>query len=487
MLFRFAFLNKKNTIFKRYKKYNPHVFHLILKNLFWFCFGAIIGFFFFVSFLFIIYQKNYRDIVYSGIFVDGIDFGGKTKTDIENYFAKKNQTIEKSTIIFTAPTSIATVSAKEIGFGYDVDLLTQQAFSVGRSDNQLSNLSIILQAYFNEIHLPAAYHYSADKLDGFLAPFKQETDLKPVNALFAFENGKVSAFSLSHDGQVVDMDTLKDELYQKLLNTIANNRPTQIVMKVPIKVVKPEVTTENANSLGVRELIGEGTSLFYHSIENRIYNVALAANRLNGILIPPGDVFSFDKALGDISAFTGYKQAYVIENGRTVLGDGGGVCQVSTTLFRAALNAGLPITERNPHAYRVGYYEQDSGPGIDAAVYSPTVDLKFKNDTGHYILIQSQADTTNLRLTFDLYGTKDGRRVTISQPVVLSESPAPAPLYQDDPTLPKGEVKQVDFSANGASVYFTRLVSKDGKDIIADKFSSNYRPWQAIFLRGTKE
>src|SRR5205085_743367 len=128
-----------------------------------------------------------------------------------------------------------------------------------------------------------------------------------------------------------------------------------------------------------------------------------------GVLIAPGQVFSFSKAIGEVSSFTGYKQAYVIENGKTVLGDGGGVCQVSTTLFRAALNAGLPIVERHPHAYRVQYYEEDSGPGIDAAVYVPSVDLKFKNDTGHHILIQAYADVENLRLTFDLYGANDGR------------------------------------------------------------------------------
>jgi vancomycin resistance protein YoaR len=256
---------------------------------------------------------------------------------------------------------------------------------------------------------------------------------------------------------------------------------------MPVNVVKPEITNENVNSLGITDLIGEGTSLFYHSIENRIYNIQLAANRLNGLLIAPGEVFSFDKALGDVSSFTGYKQAYVIENGKTVLGDGGGVCQVSTTLFRAALHAGLPIVERNPHAYRVGYYEEDSGPGIDAAVYVPSVDLKFRNDTGHSILIQAFADTQNLRLTFDLYGTKDNRVVTIGDPVVSSQTPAPATLYQDDPTLPKGEVKQVDFAADGANVYFTRTVSKDGKVVIADKFISNYRPWQAVYLRGTKD
>src|SRR6185369_11000366 len=115
-------------------------------------------------------------------------------------------------------------------------------------------------------------------------------------------------------------------------------------------------------------------------------------------------------------------------------GDGGGVCQVSTTLFRAALNAGLPIVERHAHAYRVHYYEEDSSPGVDATVYVPTVDLKFKNDTGHYILIQSIIDLTQPRLTFMIYGTNDGRVVNQTAPVVTNIRPAPADKYEDDPT-----------------------------------------------------
>ncbi|MEK9207877.1 MAG: VanW family protein, partial [Patescibacteria group bacterium] len=244
---------------------------------------------------------------------------------------------------------------------------------------------------------------------------------------------------------------------------------------------------EKVNKMGIKELIGSGTSLFQHSIETRIYNVNLAASRINGVLVSPGDTFSFAKSVGDVSSLTGYKQAYIIENGKTVLGDGGGVCQVSTTLFRAALNSGLPIVERNAHAYRVGYYEQDSPPGIDATVYVPSVDLKFKNDTGNYILIQSIIDPEELRLTFMIYGTKDGRISELSTPVVTNQTPAPPDKFEDDPNLPKGQIKQIDFAASGANVYFTRTVTKDGKVIIADKFSSNYRPWQAVYLRGTKE
>ena len=487
MLFPSPFFTRKKILFKKNKKNNPPVVHRMIKSIFWFILGAVLGLFFFVSFLLIIYQRSNKDLIYSGILVDGHDFSGQTKKNVIDYFTNKNRIIEKDTIEFISSQSIATVSAKQLGFGYDEELLAEQAYSFGHSDNQISNLSIIVQAFFNQIYLPRAYRYSPGNLDQLLEPLKKDIEVQPVNALFTFDNGRVSAFTLSRDGLAVDIDKLKEQVYADLVKFSDKNISGKISIQVPVKTVKPVVTNENVNSYGIRELIGEGTSLFQHSIENRIYNVQLAASRLNGILIAPDEVFSFDKALGDISSFTGYKQAYVIENGHTVLGDGGGVCQVSTTLFRAALKAGLPIVERNQHAYRVGYYEQDSGPGIDAAVYSPSVDLKFKNDTGHYILIQSYTDTANLKLTFDLYGVSDGRVSTIDQPVILSQSPAPDPLYQDDPTLPKGEVKQIDFAAGGANVYFTRTVKKDGKITLSDKFTSNYQPWKAVYLRGTKE
>jgi vancomycin resistance protein YoaR len=112
--------------------------------------------------------------------------------------------------------------------------------------------------------------------------------------------------------------------------------------------------------------------------------------------------------------------------------------------------------------------------------------LNFKNDTGNYILIQSQVDLDNLSLTFNLYGTKDGRQVTQTVPVVTNEVAPPPDLYQDDPTLPKGEIKQTDFAAWGANVSFARTVVQNGKQIIFDKFISNYQPWQAVYLRGTK-
>jgi vancomycin resistance protein YoaR len=471
------------NIFSHTKK---HSVNHIAGNIFWFCIGVTLGLFLVISFVFIFFQKIYSHKVYPGVIISGVHFGGKTQTQVRDYFLQKNKTFGKRQFIFLGPSDIATVSAQDLNLGYDEDLLAKQAYSIGRSSDVFSNSSIILQAYMNNLILPASYHYDDAKLEELIHPIAEKIKIDPINAVFTFENGRVTTFHPSSDGQTIDMDKLKDQIAQETQQIPQSKDTEPIYIHIPVKVIKPDITTEKVNNYGIKELIGVGTSLFQGSIPSRIHNVTLGASRVNGALIAPGEEFSFDKTVGDVSALTGYKQAYVIENGKTVLGDGGGICQVSTTLFRAALNAGLPITERHAHAYRVHYYEEDSGPGIDATVYTPTVDLKFKNDTGNYILIQTVIDPDQLRLTFYLYGTKDNREVTISDPVVASQSPAPEAVYQDDPTLPAGTIKQIDFSAAGANVYFTRQVKKDGKVIIDEKYTSNYRPWQAIFLRGTK-
>lgn len=459
-------------------------FTSFLKTLLWFFLGAAIGLFFFSSFVYIYYKETYKDKVYPGVTITGVDFGGKTKDAVKNYFAGQNQIIQQKSVQFTSDKLIATVSAKQIDLGFDADLLASQAYSIGRSGNFFSDSYLSLESYLHGVTLSPAYRYSDIKLAGIIKKFQTVIDIAPIDARFTYANGRVTEFRTAKDGKQVDIPQLTSYIREKgAPRLLASNQPT-IIIAVPVRTLRPAVD-KAVNDYGINERIGIGTSLYHGSIINRIFNIHLASSRLNGILIKPDEVFSFDKAVGDVSSLTGYKQAYVIQSGHTVLGDGGGVCQVSTTLFRAILNAGLPIVERHPHAYRVHYYEEDLGPGIDAAVYVPSVDLKFKNDTGHYILIQSSIDEASEQLTFELYGTSDGRVATISKPVVLSQSPAPEPLYQDDPTLPLGQIKQIDFAAPGANVYFNYTVMRDGKEIISDKYSSHYQPWQAVFLRGT--
>lgn len=453
---------------------------------YWFAVGFVLAGTLLASAVLFYFQYTYRDRVIPGVFINNVYVGEKTKGELGEIFAEKNERIGKNTFIFTTQDLQATISAKTLNVGYDTDLIIDQAYNLGKTKNLASDVFIILSSYINGTFLSAPYTFNSAALEEELSGIQNKVHKEPKDAKFNIENNKVVAFQQSENGQDLDFTAAENKINQ-LIPTLAQSAGSKITqINIPIKIVEPKLTTEKANKYGIVEQIGEGHSTFFHSIPGRIHNVALAASKINGVLVAPGEEFSFVKTIGDISAYTGYQQAYIISGGKTILGDGGGVCQVSTTLFRAILDAGLPITERHPHAYRVGYYEQDSPPGIDAATYVPTVDLKFKNDTGNYILIQAVADTANLSLTFNLYGKSDGRVSQLTTPVVSNVAPAPPDLFQDDPTLPVGTVKQVDFAAAGARTVFSRTVTKNGKIIINDTFVSNYKPWQAIFLRGTK-
>ncbi|MCL5410211.1 MAG: VanW family protein [Patescibacteria group bacterium] len=318
------------------------------------------------------------------------------------------------------------------------------------------------------------------KLATYLQKVSTQINQPAKDAKFTYDpaTGRATEFQAAQEGHQLDIDQTANLIMQALTTGENSN------INLPVKVSPPKVTTASVNDLGIKDLLGEGVSNFAGSITNRIYNLTLAASRVNGVLVAPGDTFSFNQTVGEIDGSTGYKPAYVIKSGRTVLDDGGGVCQVSTTLFRALLNAGLPITDRTAHAYRVGYYEQGFPPGLDATVFAPTVDLKFKNDTAAYILIQSRV--VGHTLYFDLYGTADGRQVSMTKPKITNQTPPPPDLRQDDPTLPVGEVKQVDWAAWGANVSFSRTVTRNGDTLISETWKSNYRPWQAVYLVGTK-
>jgi vancomycin resistance protein YoaR len=326
--------------------------------------------------------------------------------------------------------------------------------------------------------------YKKEKIEEIQSRISQKIERPAQNPIFNFENEIVKEFQPAKDGVVVNKEEFTSKLISSLSN-LENSEEKTLTFDIPVIRTPPEYKTEEVNSLGIKELVGIGKSKFVGSIPSRVHNIKLATSKFNGILVKPDEIFSFNQILGEVSKETGYQQAYIIKGGQTVLGDGGGVCQVSTTLFRALLNAGLPILERQAHAYRVGYYEQDSPPGFDATVFSPSPDLKFKNDTPAHLLIQTKLDTTNKTLTFEIYGTKDNREVFISKANISNITPPPEDLYIDDPSLPIGKITQIDWKAWGAKVWFDYKVTKDNQEIFSKRFYSNYRPWQAKFLRGT--
>lgn len=432
---------------------------------------------------FIAYEIAYKDRVCPGVFVEGKNFGNWRQEGVKAYFALKNKSFYKSMFVFSFEEKIATVSGKELNWGYNPEKIGHDAYKIGRSGNFFLDFQTKLRAFFKGISLEPFYNFDEKKLRKFLADFEKEVYIPPKDARFQLENSRVIAFQKEKEGRELDIERAVLEIKKNLGKSL-----DLVKIELITHSIKPEITIDEANNLGVRELLGKGVSYFGGSSPSRTHNIILASSRLNGLLVKSGEVFSFNKALGDVSLATGYQQAYIIKEGKTILGDGGGVCQVSTTLFRAALEAGLPIVERWPHSYRVSYYEQGGfGPGLDATVFYPSVDLKFKNDAPAHILIQAYTDTETKTLTFELYGTSDGREVRISKPKIWEQTPPPEDLYKDDPSLPKGVIKRIERKAWGAKASFDWKVERNGEVLQEKTFSSHYQPWQAVYLRGTGE
>jgi vancomycin resistance protein YoaR len=430
------------------------------------------------------FEKHYENRIYPNVTIDGIPFGGKTKNDVVAYWNARNQPFAGVQFELKFQSTIATFSGSDIELGYDAEFSGTQAYIIGRSSSIVTNF--LVKFFRKSVNLTPYFHWRDGVVEDVLGSIAQQVDIPVQDALFHFANNKVTSFRPSKDGQQLNKDESRKRI-REAFATVSKTNQQRITILLPVETVRPLISTNSVNSFGIKELVGRGYSEFAGSIPGRIHNVALAASRINGVLIKPGETFSFDDAVGDISAATGYQSAYIIKEGRTVLGDGGGVCQVSSTLFRAAMDAGLPIIERHAHAYRVHYYEEGGfKPGLDATVFSPSVDLKFKNDTPTYILIQTKTDTENLTLTFELYGTRDGRKSEIFNQKVWDQAPPPEALYQDDPTLPKGVVKQVDWEAWGAKASFQYRVTRGDEVLQNTTFYSNFQPWRAVYLRGVQ-
>ncbi|MFC4637464.1 VanW family protein [Deinococcus hohokamensis] len=249
------------------------------------------------------------------------------------------------------------------------------------------------------------------------------------------------------------------------------------------KVSKPALTLAQLPDPGKLELITVGRSTYFHSSPERRTNVANAAAKINGTVVAAGEVFSFLNSLGSISPENGFVGGLIISGGRTVDGLGGGVCQVSTTTFRALYQAGLPVVERNQHSYRVGYYEPQVG--FEAAVYDPGVDLKMKNDTGGPLLIKTINHPEKSVLEVEVWGIKPARQVTVSPATILARIPHPPAQYVVNPSMRAGAVRQVDWAQDGYNLYITRTI-RDAGGTRSDRVETFYKPWRAVYETGPR-
>ncbi len=281
-----------------------------------------------------------------------------------------------------------------------------------------------------------------------------EFDIAPIEPLVRFVSSEtvtttpqLRIMQAGHDGRRLEVEQALDPVVNALLQG-------QPALDLPTSVVPPGARPDTLDSLGIVERIAQGKSSFANSESYRIANIQAGARRMDGVLIPPGQEFSFNRTVGAVDAAHGFTQGYAIVNGRTQLEWGGGICQISTTVFRAAFWAGVPITERHEHTYRINWYETFEPVGMDATIFTPYgPDLRFVNDTEHWMLMEAYADTVNQIMYVNLYGTSSGREVVQLTPAVTGNA------------------------LGGVDVNLGRIVRQHGQVLYQDNFFSRFKPW----------
>jgi len=326
--------------------------------------------------------------------------------------------------------------------------------------------------------------FNETRIKSYATVLAQSIDVTPKNAKLTITNGKVDVFQPSQSGEKLNqaqaLTDIENALSARFDQGLSKVDPVNISLVVAES--KPDVASDDISKYGINELVGTATTDFKNSPTNRVHNITIGASAINGVLLAPNEEFSTLNHLGAIDASTGYLPELVIKNNKTVPDFGGGLCQVSSTLFRAALNAGMKITERQNHSYRVSYYEPPIG--MDATIFDPSPDFKFINNYSSHILIQSQIVGT--KITFDFYGTKDNRKVEISTPVASAYTDPPPRQNVPTDTLPVGTQQQTQKAHQGATADFQYKVTATDGTVLQNKgFHSVYVALPEIWLVGT--
>ena len=324
-----------------------------------------------------------------------------------------------------------------------------------------------------------------DSYQVFLNPYQierrmevigQTTQTIPVYPRVAWNGGDLQIIKAGAPGWRINKHESRDLVVNNVdqgIRTIALN---------PRYVAVP-IDKNNLSSLGITELVSEGKSDFTGSAPYRVTNIQAGLVLLDGVLIAPGEEFSFDDTIGDIDETNGFVKGYAIVESRTQLEFGGGICQDSTTVFRAAFWAGLPITERWGHSFYISWYDKYGPTGMDATIFTGGPDLKFLNDTGHWLLMQTYSNPKTGVASVRLYGTSPKRKVEMTQ-VIRDRVTAPtAPVYVTDVEQPAGAVKQSDHARDGLTIEIVRTVTDaDGTARDPDKYTTRFKPWPNIYV-----
>ncbi|NLZ94126.1 MAG: hypothetical protein GX922_09000 [Firmicutes bacterium] len=421
----------------------------------------------------------HRDRIYAGVCIDKINVGGLTKEKAGHLLAEEltKNNFDQNTVELIINDSVYNKTFAQLGINVDVNSTIDSAFSAGREVLHLFRYPKRLQLARNKLTILPSIQIDQAQFQKELEEILAETEQAAVNASFKLSADREKVeIEPDQPGRRVDIG----KTYQAVLES-AKSFFAPITIEVPISEVEAEVTAESLASLAITEKIAAFSTVFSTGNANRAHNIRLAAAALDKSLILPNAIFSFNETVGNATAAKGYRAAPVIVNGRLVDGIGGGICQVSSTLYNTVLLADLAIIERRNHGLTVNYLP----PGLDATVAYGSIDLKFKNTRPHALWLRTFVDGN--KLTVVLYGTKiPGHEVKVYTTNV-QKIPAGEKIIETK-DLPKGKKELIREGQPGYRATVWRAVYLNGQEERREKISQDtYRAVPAEYRVGTAE
>lgn len=404
------------------------------------------------------------------------------EAEVMQILAKKMSTFDTSPVTITSSTDTPEILEKDLApFSDQVKKIAQGTTLLLHHDTHTWKIRGRTLATWLIPKPDGSLGIDPGKLEKYLSGTAAKyIDNPPVNSRFEVREGTLTEVVPGKAGNKIDQEQLAQKINEILseIDTVVTAKTYTV--EIDTRLVEPEVTKATVEKYEIENLVGQVSTTFAGSSRDREHNIKIGVATISGMLIAPGAEFSTIAAIGPVTEKEGYVKEMVIKENTTTKEFGGGLCQVATTLFRLALNAGLPITERMNHKFVVHYYDP---PGLDATIYGPHPDFRFVNDTNHYLLLQGRVE--NGRVIMELYGKKDGRTVTISKPTMSDKIPAPPTNYVRTPTLFVGQTKCTEAPHDGLTTDVLYTVDYPDGTTKEKKFHSVYQPWQKVCLVGT--
>ncbi len=419
--------------------------------------------------------QNWSKLIYPGVHIEDIDVSGKQLWEAYNLLEEKyEKPVLSKKIEVIANNKTYVLDYEQLQAGYNTEEVAKEAFNYGKEANIIERFKLIKAAEKKVFKLKFAYN--PKPIDELVEKIDQDTKKSSVNAKISITKGNIK-ITPETDGVKLEKDKLRQAIIEQINDELSEK---SIKINAALEPVKPEITSEKLSAVNTR--VATSSTSFTTSTENRINNIELATKAINGTLLMPGESFSFNGTVGERTKVRGYKEAGVIIGDKIESGLGGGICQVSSTLYNAVLKSSLKTTERRSHSLPLAYI----GKGLDATVDWGNIDLKFKNTLDVPVYIEGYIENKNVY--FNIYSSKNLTNKTYEMVTEITDTIQPTIKYIDDPKRNEGETEVVKKASAGYKVKTYRKTLENGKLVNTELISSDYyKVVNGEIIRGTKK